>query len=1246
MLRIETVTALLVRIPQRVTRVSLVVAGGTVLVLGILGFTSASARLHIIAITTGLSASVAFLMIELKRTRYRLVRMERRLATRADRHETATSGTLEALHTTAVELDARLRALHVELDTTAALAAETATARHGTDRLSDDLVAHAVARLVARGDVLDGYALAERSGALTSVDQHSLRLLARGLYRRGYLRAAADAAERLVTDIEPETDERLRRIIHGDLRVLRGEVAVELVAPPTTPPPVPGRIVHLVGTALPDRQSGYTIRTQQTALAQRRLGFDPQVVVQMGVSPAAAGVRVVVDGVPYHRVPGPARGDVPLDSWLEAHVEATYEVVRRLRPAVLHAASDFLNAVTARAIADVLDVPVVYESRGFWEETWLSRQARAFGWHDLAAHERWYGLPDAYRWRRRAEDRARALADRVVTLDDVMAQRILEAGVARPNIWIVPNAVDVDRFPVQARDHDWRRHLGFDDDTVVVGCVTSLVEYEGIDTLVAAVARLQDGTPSARVGLLVVGDGPEREHLERLSRQLDVADAVFTGQVPHDEVLRYYGAIDVFVVPRHPAAVCQLVTPLKPYEAFAAGRAVVLSDVRALANIARESGAAELFTAGDVDALAATLGALVADPARRQALATAGARWVRTCRTWAGNAESYAALYELLGVRPARHTAAMVDAVDARTEEDTARTVVLESKHRPYERFGQVAPAAHGVLLREGWTHSDHPTVAFDQPIDWRTACLDNRSWNFHLHAWDFMEPTLRHVDEHSGLDDLDWCLGVAASWASTFDGPDDHGTMAWYDMALGLRTVRLAYLVEQGLRARPDSACLAPLLRTLLRHRDELLEPTAFNPRNNHGVFVAIGGLALARRFATVPGMDRLQEVSRRRLQAMARQQFLPDGGHAEHSPTYHRMLLETFSSALDADLIEDVQLRQRICAAEDVLGWFVEPSGTLVQLGDTPARDVRASDPTSVGSPTTVFHLSRGRHGRPDDRTSIALHDTGFAAVRSPQPRGHDDHERASYLTLVAGFHSRVHKHADDLSLTWFDRGHELLIDAGRYGYVDLLPKDSPLRRQGYYYSAPERQYVESTRAHNTVELDGRDHERRSRRPYGSALRRVEERDGHHLLTAAVDHGGWRHERIVVLRPGRWLYVTDRVTASDGGRHAFRVWWNLLGEADVATAGTGRVRVAVPTSAEPLWIVDGSGAELIAPARGVDAPLRGWRSRRDLVLEPAWSLGFVAADTAQHEFRTFLGFGAEPLDGPPSSCPFEIEL
>jgi glycosyltransferase involved in cell wall biosynthesis len=496
--------------------------------------------------------------------------------------------------------------------------------------------------LIARGDVLDAYRLAGR-GDLAALPAHTRRGLRDNLQRRGYYDAALRVAEQVGDTAD---DERVRAVLRGEIAVTSGTYQPAVASAELGGPPVPGRVLHLVGKSLPQIQAGYTLRTHYIARAQRDAGLDPHVVTQTGFATEAAAVQIV-DGVPYHRLAGPHVQSVPQDVWLAAHVVRVADLVRRLRPTVLHAASDYLNALTAQAVGVAYGIPVVYESRGFWEETYLSRQLQRYGW-DPDTHPQRYGLPDFYLRRRSIEDRVRGAADRVVTLAPVMADRIVAGGVAPERVEVVPNAVDVASFPVSPRDPRVAARYGIAADTTVLGYISSLAEYEGVDTLICAYAEVK-AVADGPVALLIVGDGPVREDLQRHAAGLDLADVHFTGQVPHDTILDYYGLIDIFVVPRRPAEVCHLVTPLKPFEAFATGCTVVLSDVRALAAIAAESGAAELFAAGDPGSLAEVLLKLLGDPERRRELAETGARWVRAERTWAATARIYLRLYADLG---------------------------------------------------------------------------------------------------------------------------------------------------------------------------------------------------------------------------------------------------------------------------------------------------------------------------------------------------------------------------------------------------------------------------------------------------------------------------------------------------------------------------------------------------------------------------------------------------------------------
>ena len=112
-------------------------------------------------------------------------------------------------------------------------------------------------------------------------------------------------------------------------------------------------------------------------------------------------------------------------------LELAAGLTRRLRPSVLHAASNHANARLALALRERYGLPVVYEVRGFWEDTWLSRYPDAA---ERASSE-------LYQRNRDLETRCMLAADLVVTLGEAMREEIAARGVPGEKILIVPNAV-------------------------------------------------------------------------------------------------------------------------------------------------------------------------------------------------------------------------------------------------------------------------------------------------------------------------------------------------------------------------------------------------------------------------------------------------------------------------------------------------------------------------------------------------------------------------------------------------------------------------------------------------------------------------------------------------------------------------------------------------------------------------------------------------------------------------------------
>ena len=103
----------------------------------------------------------------------------------------------------------------------------------------------------------------------------------------------------------------------------------------------------------------------------------------------------------------------------------------------------------------------------------------------------------------------------------------------------------------------------------------TLEQYQGIDILLRAFAKLREARPDAR--LLVVGGKPQQiEAFQALARELSLGDAcVFTGAVPKKVAAEYASRAAVLVSPRREGTN----TPLKIYEQLASGIPLVATNI-------------------------------------------------------------------------------------------------------------------------------------------------------------------------------------------------------------------------------------------------------------------------------------------------------------------------------------------------------------------------------------------------------------------------------------------------------------------------------------------------------------------------------------------------------------------------------------------------------------------------------------------------------------------------------------------
>ena len=222
---------------------------------------------------------------------------------------------------------------------------------------------------------------------------------------------------------------------------------------------------------------------------------------------------------------------------------------------------------------------------------------------------------------------------RYVALTEFAKAKFERAGLPAARIVVKPNAF--------AADVGEGAGLSPADDPRVV-CLGRLSSEKGVEILLRAWALVcreaadrasgeAAAQPPPRPSLEVIGDGPEREALENLARELGLSERVrFAGSLPRAEALAALSSASLLVFP----SLWYEQFAVAPLEAMALGVPVLASDVARAGTIVEDGATGRFFRAGDPAALAAALRGLLADPAalRRMGAAARAAFEASDCR--------------------------------------------------------------------------------------------------------------------------------------------------------------------------------------------------------------------------------------------------------------------------------------------------------------------------------------------------------------------------------------------------------------------------------------------------------------------------------------------------------------------------------------------------------------------------------------------------------------------------------------
>jgi PEP-CTERM/exosortase A-associated glycosyltransferase len=306
------------------------------------------------------------------------------------------------------------------------------------------------------------------------------------------------------------------------------------------------------------------------------------------------------------------------------------DLIKIEKPNLLHVHSPVLNAIPALCLGRRLGIPVVYEIRAFWEDAAVDHGSyRQYSWKYVLTRsiETWVCRKAAH----------------VVVLCNGLKKDLLNRGIKEKKISVVPNGVNLDDFRPCEPDSEYIKLWELAGKRVI-GFIGSFYRYEGLDLLIDAFASLVRVNPD--IVLLLAGGGKQETQLKALKRRLQLGKKIIIpGRIPHNRIAGIYAITDILGYPRYSHRLTELVTPLKPLEAMAMGKAVVASDVGGHRELIRDGHTGILFPAGNVSALAEALHRLLNDDVLRKRLEEQSSFWVRQERSWGKTTGIYADIY-------------------------------------------------------------------------------------------------------------------------------------------------------------------------------------------------------------------------------------------------------------------------------------------------------------------------------------------------------------------------------------------------------------------------------------------------------------------------------------------------------------------------------------------------------------------------------------------------------------------------
>jgi PEP-CTERM/exosortase A-associated glycosyltransferase len=397
------------------------------------------------------------------------------------------------------------------------------------------------------------------------------------------------------------------------------------------------KILHVLNHSFP-LLDGYASRSQNILKAQKNMGWYPVVLTSSKHEDDLKKEclkKEHIEGFTFYRTGlNPVRVPILAELALMFMLfKRMINVIKKEKPDILHAHSPVLNYLPTWIAGKIFSLPVVYEIRAYWEDAGVDNST----YTDLSIK---YKLVQAL------EKWACNNVEQVAVLCDGIREDMEGRGVRSSKMTPAFNGISPDNLKPCKPDKELVEKWNLSGKKVI-GFIGSFYRYEGLDLLIEAFSKIAGTNPD--LVLLLVGGGEVEQQLKDQVSMLNLDKRVlFPGRVPHDRVRGVYAMMDIMIYPRYSIRLTELVTPLKPLEAMAMGKAVIASDIGGHRELVTHDETGILFPAGDADGLAGAITSLLENTEQLDAIREKGMKYVLENKTWKKTISVYKDIYSRL----------------------------------------------------------------------------------------------------------------------------------------------------------------------------------------------------------------------------------------------------------------------------------------------------------------------------------------------------------------------------------------------------------------------------------------------------------------------------------------------------------------------------------------------------------------------------------------------------------------------